>query len=126
MSVFQGYKAFLDLGAVLDSDQAYNAYNWSINVGADDHDITAFGTTGWRKKASGLKNWSGSCEMYIDDTYRLVPSDVGAEVSGRFAFSDGTLWGGKCLIQNFQPTVNVEGIPVMTVSLMGSSDLSAL
>ncbi len=36
--------------------------NWSLDLGADDIDITSFDSEGWKEFLAGLKEWSGSIE----------------------------------------------------------------
>ena len=36
--------------------------NWSLDMSADDIDITSFDSQGWRERIQGIKEWSGSFE----------------------------------------------------------------
>lgn len=36
--------------------------NWSLDLSADDIDITSFDSQGWRERLQGIKEWSGSFE----------------------------------------------------------------
>ena len=44
--------------------------NWSLDMSADDIDITSFDSNGWRERIQGIKEWSGSFEGNFkpDDT----------------------------------------------------------
>jgi len=44
--------------------------NWSLDMSADDIDITSFDSEGWRERIQGIKEWSGSFEGNLkpDDT----------------------------------------------------------
>jgi len=44
--------------------------NWSLDMSADDIDITSFDSGGWRERIQGIKEWSGSFEGNFkpDDT----------------------------------------------------------
>lgn len=44
--------------------------NWSLDMSADDIDITSFDSGGWKENMQGLKEWSGSFEGNFepDDT----------------------------------------------------------
>ena len=44
--------------------------NWSLDLGADDIDVTSFDSQGWKEYLAGLKEWSGSAEGNFkpDDT----------------------------------------------------------
>lgn len=36
--------------------------NWSLDIGADEIDITNFDSDGWKEFLAGLKEWSGNAE----------------------------------------------------------------
>lgn len=44
--------------------------NWSLDLGADDVDVTSFDSECWKEYLAGLKEWSGSAEGNFkpDDT----------------------------------------------------------
>lgn len=44
--------------------------SWSLDMSADDIDITSFDSDGWRERMQGIKEWSGSFEGNFkpDDT----------------------------------------------------------
>jgi len=44
--------------------------NWSLDMSADDIDVTSFDSEGWRERIQGIKEWSGSFEGNFkpDDT----------------------------------------------------------
>jgi predicted secreted protein len=50
-------------GAVkLGTNKIAEVSNWSLDLGADDIDITSFDSNGWKEYLAGLKEWSGSIE----------------------------------------------------------------
>ena len=50
-------------GAVkLGTDKIAEISNWSLDLGADDVEITSFDSNGWKEYLAGLKEWSGSIE----------------------------------------------------------------
>jgi predicted secreted protein len=58
-------------GAVkLGANKIAEISNWSLDLGADDIDITSFDSQGWKEYLAGLKEWSGSIEGNLkpDDT----------------------------------------------------------
>ena len=58
-------------GAVkLSANKIAEISNWSLDLGADDIDITSFDSQGWKEYLAGLKEWSGSIEGNLkpDDT----------------------------------------------------------
>lgn len=124
MATIYGHNGQVDLGGVVNSDVSYNTHAWSLDITADVADITDFTTNGWRKYASGgLKGWTGSVELYVDGTNRIVPSDVSSEVTGHFYHSSGVMLAGKCIISGWHPAVSVDGIQTQTLDVQGSSDL---
>ena len=56
-------------GAVrIGTDKVAEIANWSLDLGADDIDITSFDSQGWRERMQGIKEWSGSFEGNFDPT----------------------------------------------------------
>ena len=58
-------------GAVkLNTNKVAEISNWSLDLGADDVEITSFDSNGWKEYLAGLKEWSGSIEgnLKTDDT----------------------------------------------------------
>ena len=57
-------------GVYLDSTKVAEIANWSLDMSADDIDITSFDSEGWRERIQGIKEWSGSFEGNFepDDT----------------------------------------------------------
>lgn len=47
--------------------------SWSLDLGADDIDITSFDSNGWKEFLAGLKEWSGSFEG------NFVPTDTNGQ-----------------------------------------------
>jgi predicted secreted protein len=45
---------------MLDTTVVADVTSWTANVAAGTYDASAMGTGGWRKYATGLKEWSGS------------------------------------------------------------------
>ena len=56
----------LNIGA----NKVAESANWSLDLGADDIDVTSFDSQGWKEYLAGLKEWSGSVEGNFkpDDT----------------------------------------------------------
>lgn len=52
------------------SNKVQEIANWSLDLGADDIEITSFDSDGWKEYLAGLKEWSGSIEgnFVADDT----------------------------------------------------------
>lgn len=48
---------------------------WSLDLGADDIEITSFDSNGWKEYLAGLKEWSGSFEG------NFKPTDTNGQVA---------------------------------------------
>ncbi|MBC7340952.1 MAG: hypothetical protein H5U02_00600 [Clostridia bacterium] len=78
---------------------------WSLDLGADDIDVTSFDSQGWKEFLAGLKEWSGS----IEGNY--VPGDTGGQkaiiaawlngqtVNFEFRVSDTVKFAGSALVK---------------------------
>lgn len=58
--------------------------NWSLDLGADDIEITSFDSQGWKEYLAGLKEWSGSIEG------NFKPDDTNGQKAILQAWLDGT------------------------------------
>jgi len=52
----------------IDTYKVAEISTWSLDLGADDIDITSFDSNGWKEFLAGLKEWSGSFEGNFDPT----------------------------------------------------------
>jgi len=124
MAVIPGYSGQIDWGTVLDSDVSYNTHSWTLDVTADTHDVTDFTSTGWRKQAVGLKGWSGSVEVYVDDTNWIDSSKVGTNATIKLYINSTKYYTGNAIVTAIHPAVSVDGIETQTIDFVGNSDLS--
>jgi len=121
-----GYNGQVDWAALIDSDQTYQTFSWSLDISADAIDVTDFTSTGWRKQLAGLKGWSGTIEAYIpsDTTYRSVPSDtIGIEAQLHLYLDSSKYLNGKAICTGMHPGSAVDGVQTQTFDFTGSSDL---
>lgn len=58
--------------------------NWSLDLGADDIDVTSFDSGGWKEFLAGLKEWSGSMEG------NFKPTDTTGQKAILAAWAAGT------------------------------------
>jgi predicted secreted protein len=98
-------------GAVkLGEDKIAELSNWSLDLGADDVDITSFDSNGWKEYLAGLKEWSGSVEgnFVADDTNGqkaiLAAWAAGNELTFTFEVSSGVTFEGDALVK---PSIEV-------------------
>jgi predicted secreted protein len=72
-------------GAVkLGANKIAEISNWSLDLGADDIDITSFDSNGWKEYLAGLKEWSGSIEG------NFKPNDTNGQKAILTAWLNGT------------------------------------
>ena len=84
--------------------------NWSLDLGADDVEITSFDSNGWKEYLAGLKEWSGSIEgnLKTDDT-NGQKAILNAWINGEtleftFEVSTGVTFEGEALVK---PSIEV-------------------
>ena len=98
-------------GAVkLGANKIAELSNWSLDLGADDIDITSFDSNGWKEYLAGLKEWSGSIEgnLKTGDTNGqkaiLNAWLSGAPLAFTFVVSSGVTFQGSALVK---PSIEV-------------------
>ena len=98
-------------GAVkLNTNKVAEISNWSLDLGADDIEITSFDSNGWKEYLAGLKEWSGSIEgnFVADDTNGqkaiLNAWLNGAKLSFVFEVSNGVTFEGDAFVK---PSIEV-------------------
>ena len=78
--------------------------NWSLDMSADDIDITSFDSEGWRERIQGIKEWSGSFEGNFkpDDTdgqAALINAWItGQKVKLELRVNDSMKFSGEALV----------------------------
>jgi predicted secreted protein len=67
-------------GAVkLGANKVAEIGNWTLDLGADNIDVTSFDSNGWKEFLAGLKEWSGSFEgNYKNDDTNGQKAIIGA------------------------------------------------
>jgi predicted secreted protein len=98
-------------GAVkLGANKIAEISNWSLDLGADDVEITSFDSNGWKEYLAGLKEWSGSIEgnLKTDDTNGqkaiLNAWLSGEKLSFVFEVSSGVSFQGEAFVK---PSIEV-------------------
>ena len=101
-----GYGGAVKLGA----NKIAEISNWSLDLGADDIEITSFDSNGWKEYLAGLKEWSGSIEgnLKTDDTNGqkaiLNAWLNGTKLSFTFEVSSGVSFQGEAFVK---PSIEV-------------------
>jgi predicted secreted protein len=98
-------------GAVkLGANKIAEISNWSLDLGADDIEITSFDSEGWKEYLAGLKEWSGSIEgnLKTDDT-NGQKAILNAWINGEtleftFEVSSGVSFQGEAFVK---PSIEV-------------------
>jgi len=98
-------------GAVkLGANKIAEISNWSLDLGADDIEITSFDSNGWKEYLAGLKEWSGSIEgnLKTDDT-NGQKAILNAWINGEtleftFEVSSGVSFQGEAFVK---PSIEV-------------------
>lgn len=79
--------------------------NWSLDLGADDIDVTTFDSNGWKEFLAGLKEWSGSMEGNLNmEDANGQKAIFGAWLSGTaltmdFKIGDAITLSGSVLVK---------------------------
>ena len=79
--------------------------NWSLDLGADDVEITSFDSNGWKEYLAGLKEWSGSIEGNFDSTDANGQKAIlnawlnGTKLSFTFEVSSGVTFTGDAFVK---------------------------
>jgi len=101
-----GYGGAVKLGA----NKIAEISNWSLDLGADDIEITSFDSQGWKEYLAGLKEWSGSMEgnLKTDDT-NGQKAILNAWINGEtleftFEVSSGVSFQGEAFVK---PSIEV-------------------
>jgi len=82
--------------------------NWSLDMSADDIDITSFDSEGWRERIQGIKEWSGSFEG------NFKPDDA----DGQAALINAWLNGQKVILDlQVNSAVKFSGDALVTLNI---------
>jgi predicted secreted protein len=98
-------------GAVkLGANKVAEISNWSLDLGADDIDITSFDSNGWKEYLAGLREWSGSIEGNFDSTDTTGQKAIlnawlnGTKLSFTFEVASGVSFQGEAFVK---PSIEV-------------------
>lgn len=93
-------------GAVyVDNNKVAEIETWSLDLDADDVDVTSFDSNGWREFLAGLKQWSGSFEgNFVDDDTNgqvaiLAAWAAGSEITLTLQVASGIEFEGDVLMK---------------------------
>ena len=96
---------------------------WSVDVNAEEVDVTGFGDTGWRTTVGGLKSWTGTVEGQCDGStgWNDLWSNIGEQVEVMFYIDEGgtIYFDGSATIVTISPTTSVDSSGTFSSTLSG-------
>lgn len=113
------------------SDYVVNAHGWSLDLDFGNEEDTNWdwtgGDIGWRSYIAGLKGWTASVDVYMDDG---MDADLltGGSLALKFYVDLTNTKGfdGDALVSGISPDVDIDGIEGMTVELQGTGELGII
>ena len=103
--------------------------SWSLSHESETIEDTAMGDR-FRSHKAGLQTWSGSCDVYFDetDTNGQVAMTPGASLTVGFypegATSGDTYYSGTALVTSVERSAELDGMVEASVSLQGVGGLT--
>lgn len=109
--------------------EAGDVQSWSLDVGADALDVTAFDDNGWRAFVAGLKGYTGSVEAkwnYADANQKDFWDNFGASIDFKFYLDEANTkyFSGTAIVTGVNPKVSVDGTADVTFNLQGTGSLT--
>lgn len=103
-------------------------HEWSIDVGQDTPETTAFGSN-WRTFIAGIREWTASMGMRGDPAAAsqefIQDLQTGGSTSLEFRFYAGTnYYSGSAMVTGHSPEVAFDGIYEDAFDLQGSGPLT--
>lgn len=123
MTRLAGYNGWVNWAGIAPSASTYATMTWNLDLVADMLDVTDFNSSGDREFIRGLKGWTGTIEMKIDNANQIQPSDVGSSAELSLALSDGSTLSGSALCSGWHPSVTVDGEETQSLDFQGSGSL---
>ena len=104
--------------------------NWSLELGADTHDVTALGEE-WKRHIAGLREWSASAEgsfaLHTDSAGQGALQTAflgGTEVSLLFYVNPANYYAGTAYISGLSVEDPVDDAVSVSFEFQGSGPLS--
>tara|TARA_R110000824_G_scaffold105810_1_gene250265 strand:+ start:1133 stop:1525 length:393 start_codon:yes stop_codon:yes gene_type:complete len=103
--------------------------SWSLSHESETIEDTAMGDS-FRSHKAGLQTWSGSCDVYFDetDTSGQVALTPGASLTIGFypegADSGDTYYSGTALVTSVERSAELDGMVESSISLTGVGGLT--
>lgn len=105
-------------------------HEWSIDVGQDTPETTAFGDQ-WRSFVAGIREWTGSMGMHGDAVAAsqafIRNLQIGGSAALVFRFYAGTnYYEGSAMVSGHSPEIAFDGIYEDSFDLQGTGPLVAV
>lgn len=100
-----------------------NVKSWTLNIVADEHDVTDFAATAWAAYLGGLKRWSGSYDCWLDSATVIVDG-LAAAAAIVLTANTGQTFTGNAWITTNDVKVNPADPNQVTVNFRGSGALA--
>lgn len=104
-----------------------NIDDWSLDLGGDVVDTTAFGST-WKTKTPTVKQWSGKAVGRFDnaDTTGQIASINALLTSVACIFNTDAVhnWSGSAIISQVVPKATATGVVTIEFSFVGNGALT--
>jgi hypothetical protein len=120
-------------GVTFDVGYEQKATSWTVNIEAEDVDITALGER-WRTHLAGVYGWSGTYTAWIDPasiTASLTATTAGGMAFGQsaatavFTMASGTTFTGTIIITGIDGNLaTASGAGEFTVTFVGDGALA--
>ncbi|MCK9357178.1 MAG: phage tail tube protein [Dehalococcoidia bacterium] len=104
--------------------------SWSIDITANEVDVSAFSGNGWAESVGSLKKWTATVEgqwSYSDTSgCDLLWTQFGDEVEVRFYVDDGNAkyFSGSAIVVGITPSTAVDAAATFSATLSGVGALS--
>jgi len=121
MAVYTGISGSVALAG------GYNLHikSFTLRIVSAEHDVTAFGSDGWKEWIAGLKEWSGSFEGWQDTVVAIqLPGQVAAALT--LTAYTGKTFSGNAFVQQVEPAVDVAGVGSVSFTFRGTGILAIL
>lgn len=109
--------------------EAADVQSWSLDIGADALDVTAFDDSGWRTFVAGLKGYTGSIEAkwnYSDANQKDFWDNFGASIDFKLYLDEANTkyFSGTAIVTGVNPKVSVDGTADVTYNIQGTGALT--
>jgi len=100
--------------------------SWEIDAKCDAVDVTGMDSGGAKEFLSGLTEWNGTVECFVDSSELQILDEIREGVPCDVAFAvqtGGLTFSGTGVITGIKPSVSVEGAVTLSLTIQGSGGL---